>query len=222
VVVVGGVMVVGLSQLDSESEAAFFGLVFICLGEVLQAFQFIQEEYFYDRFDVEPVRLVGLEGLFASATAAVLLTILQFTECSHMMCTHGRMEDTFLAIRQMRDNPTIFKLHLCCLVSVAVFNVSSNFVTKYGSATQRAVTDNCRTVLIWSYFLSFGNSHTHETFDLVQLGGFVMIVLGSLVYNEIVVLNCWKFGANTREKRESLPESRMVESEFESELSRLT
>ena len=40
---------------------------------------------------------------------------------------------------------------------------------------------------------------THETFDWKQLIGFVILVFGSLMYNEIVVFPCGGFDQNTKE-----------------------
>ena len=40
---------------------------------------------------------------------------------------------------------------------------------------------------------------THETFDWKQLIGFVILVFGSLMYNEILVFPCGGFDQNTKE-----------------------
>ena len=38
-------------------------------------------------------------------------------------------------------------------------------------------------------------------FDFLQLGGFIVLVFGTLVYNEIIVLRFWGFDYNTKTER---------------------
>ena len=55
-------------------------------------------------------------------------------------------------------------------------------ITKYASAAQRSTIDTCRTMVIWGVFLALGK----EKFLVGQLMGFIILLLGTLVYNEIV------------------------------------
>lgn len=38
----------------------------------------------------------------------------------------------------------------------------------------------------------------HESFNTLELFGFILLVLGTLVYNEIIVLPFWGFDKNTK------------------------
>ena len=55
-------------------------------------------------------------------------------------------------------------------------------ITKYASAAQRSTVDTCRTLVIWCVFLAMGS----EKFLIGELFGFFLLVLGTLVYNEII------------------------------------
>jgi hypothetical protein len=55
-------------------------------------------------------------------------------------------------------------------------------ITKYASAAQRSTVDTCRTLVIWCVFLALGK----EKFIVGELFGFFLLVLGTLVYNEII------------------------------------
>ncbi len=68
-------------------------------------------------------------------------------------------------------------------------------ITKYASAAQRSTVDTSRTLLIWFYFLSIG----HEHFLWGQAAGFVLLVVGTLVYNEIVEVPISFMNKNTKE-----------------------
>jgi hypothetical protein len=68
--------------------------------------------------------------------------------------------------------------------SIASFNAFGVAVTKNASSAQRSTIDTSRTVLIWVVQLATGA----EQFDPIQLVGFILLVIGTLVYNEIVII----------------------------------
>ena len=90
--------------------------------------------------------------------------------------------------------------------SIASFNAFGVSVTKNASSAQRSTIDTSRTVLIWVVQLILGAEH----FDWLQLVGFILLVLGTLVYNEILVVPWYGFDQNTkaaikrREKEEGI------------------
>jgi len=74
-------------------------------------------------------------------------------------------------------------------------------ITKYASAAQRSTVDTSRTLVIWLVFIFMGT----EQFLVGELAGFVLLVLGTLVYNEIIELPFAFMNHNTKaniEKRE--------------------
>jgi hypothetical protein len=73
-------------------------------------------------------------------------------------------------------------------------------VTKHASAAQRSTIDTSRTVLIWIFFLAVPIYGAHlEHFKLLQLFGFIFLVFGTLVYNEILIIPYFGFDKNTKE-----------------------
>lgn len=80
------------------------------------------------------------------------------------------------------------------IVSIACFNAAGVTVTKNASAAQRSTIDTCRTLLIWVISLLIGWEH----FYWQELIGFILLVGGTLVYNEIIVLPCELFSKNTK------------------------
>ena len=67
-------------------------------------------------------------------------------------------------------------------------------ITKNASAAQRSTVDTCRTLVIWCVFLSLGK----EKFIFGELIGFVILVLGTLVYNEIIEVPIPMMNFNTK------------------------
>ena len=67
-------------------------------------------------------------------------------------------------------------------------------ITKYASAAQRSTVDTSRTLVIWIVFIFMGTEH----FIWGEFFGFVLLVLGTLVYNEIIVLPISFMSENTK------------------------
>lgn len=71
---------------------------------------------------------------------------------------------------------------LISIVTIAGYNATGVMITKYASSTQRSTIDNSKTVIIWLVFLYTGE----EKFLWFELAGFVLLTIGTLVYNEII------------------------------------
>ena len=75
--------------------------------------------------------------------------------------------------------------------SMYIFGLS---ITKLGSAAQRTTIECARNIIVWVFFMTvpvFGKIIEH--FMWLQLLGFVILLLGVLVYNEILIVPFWKF-----------------------------
>lgn len=56
-------------------------------------------------------------------------------------------------------------------------------MTKELSATTRTVLDSVRTIIIWVFSLLF----EHEQFSFIKLGGFVILLTGMFLYNDVLL-----------------------------------
>lgn len=83
---------------------------------------------------------------------------------------------------------------MCNILSIAGFNFTGVMITKYASASQRSTIDTCRTMVIWCVFLAAGK----ERFLVGELLGFVILVFGTLVYNEIIEVPIVFMNSNTK------------------------
>lgn len=96
----------------------------------------------------------------------------------------------------MQAEPEIIYLSLGMMLSIAMFNCFGIFITKVASSAQRATIDTSRTLIIWIVSCLLGN----ETFHWQAIFGFILLVLGTLVYNEILVIPFFGLDQNTKEK----------------------
>ncbi len=116
------------------------------------------------------------------------------------------LEDTAYAFTQMSQNWHIPLEVVGIILSIAFFNGFGVATTKNASAPQRSTIDTSRTLLIWIFFLAYPGP-AQETFHWMQLAGFILLVAGTLIYNEIVVVPLLGFDENTKEAIKKREES---------------
>ena len=194
------------------------GIILMCTSQFFSSTEYVFQEKFIKHYDVHPFQLVGFEGLWGSLMYSVLLIIFQYVDCNGWdinirdgICfyhdelkqvynetsgdyytvneTISRIEDSNYAFRQMGDNAALLVIYIFYIVSIAMYNIVGINLTKLVSSTARAVVDTVRTVFIWLFFLIFEPvANTKEGFYPLQLVGFIFMVFGTIVYNEIVAI----------------------------------
>ena len=124
---------------------------------------------------------------------------MQFIPCNDdAVCPYGKVEDTPQAFYEFGQNNWIWVFGVGTSFSIAFFNAFGVAITKYASAAQRSTIDTCRTLIIWMFFI-FYQGPGHERFIWLELVGFVMLVLGTFVFNEILIIPFCGFNQYTKE-----------------------
>ena len=218
VIVISGLVIVGINALlngnASSGENPGFGIFLIIISQLFSSFLFISEEKILKAYEVAPLKAVGLEGMWGVLCYIVLLFIFYFIRCEEWpdflknVCIldtgtkEMRFENAIFAVKQIYES-TQLKCFLCLyILSIAFFNFSGLTISKNVSSTARTIVDTLRTIVIWVFFLTmpFVPEDTKETFSWLQLLGFSILILGGVIYNEILVIPFCGFGDNTKEK----------------------
>ena len=178
--IVAGVALVGFLGLmyktEGESLTSSTGIFLLLASQCFIGGQYITEEKILQGYYLDPFFLVGMEGFWGTVFSLICLPIYQKVG----------LEDTPQAFRYLRENPQLIIEACGIIMSIGAFNVCGIAVTKYASAAQRSTIDTARTLFIWVCSLILG----WETFIWGQFGGFIILTIGTLIYNEIIVLPC--------------------------------
>jgi len=188
VLVLLGLGCVGLSSVlfsssDSNAPNPLLGDVLIIAAQIVVSIQMVLEEKFVAKYNVPPLKAVGLEGAFGFVGTTFFLLIFYYIPGSS---GGNHLESTPDAFVQM-SNSWVVALALCgTVVSISFFNFFGLSVTKALSATTRMVLDSIRTFVIWGISLAIG----WQEFQYLQVIGFVLLLAGTFVYNKIIPLPC--------------------------------
>ena len=202
-----GLILTGISPMvegDDEENSEFKGIILIIISQIFSAIQYVVEEKIVRSYIVDSFQMVGFEGMWGSIVYIVVLIIFQFIKCNDFnqnlkenICAYRDnydgniyLEDTNFALKQMIKKKILILLFILYITSIGIFNISGINLMEYSSSAARAVLDNLRTILIWFYFLLIPQSSNYEeleeTFKYLQLLGFILIIIGNLIYNEIL------------------------------------
>ena len=179
---------------EKENQTHITGIVLILLGNIIWSLQYILEEKLFTTYDVTPLYGVGTEGLAGVIYFIVLLFIFQNTKCSPKylgnsktdgLCIYGVVEDSVRALAQMVHNGVLLGTSIGYIFIVSLMNFSLIGVVKYGSAIHGCIISNLKTLVLWGISTIF----LKEDFNwMVFVGFMVFVLLGSLIYNELIVL----------------------------------
>ena len=157
------------------------GVLMIAGAQIFTATQFVFEEFILERYSIEPLKMVGWEGLFGFTITAIGMGVL------HALIGRtpsGRLGyfDAQEGLREFVQVPGILFSSILIMISIGGFNFFGLSVTRTVSATSRSTIDTCRTLFIWIVSLGLG----WESFKWLQILGFALLVYGTFLFNDLI------------------------------------
>ena len=164
------------------------------------------EQKLLSKYHLEPLQVVGYEGMFGLAIELVLLPILTFIPCGFGVeaCVFSYRGMPFLErperyFAEIGANGALLFFVILGIFSIATFNICGVTVTKYINALARSIGDVTRTVLVWAIGIlvtvTAGVTRPNLQWELtnagailVELLGFIILVTGNLIYNKVIKL----------------------------------
>ena len=202
VLVMLGIVIVGLSSLlvsvtatqiitsamsttPDSAIKTLLGLMVVFGAQIFSALQFVWEEKMMEDHLVEPLLVVGLEGLFGIFQVLILMWLLHFFIGSTPQGRSG-IFDMREAWHQTMGVKNVRISAVGCAISIALFNVSGMTVTKYLSATTRSTIDTFRTLGIYAVSVALGWEVLYPVSGTVQILGFVILAYGTFMFNGVI------------------------------------
>lgn len=166
---------------STEALWTIIGVLMIALAQIFTATQFVLEEWILEQYALEPLKVVGWEGLFGLIVTIIAMIILHLVVGRTEQGRNGYF-DAEEGWREMTHNKAIAVSSVLIMISIGGFNFFGLSVTRTVSATARSTIDTCRTLFIWIVSLGLG----WETFKWLQIVGFALLVYGTFLFNDIV------------------------------------
>ncbi|XP_021378022.1 solute carrier family 35 member F6-like [Mizuhopecten yessoensis] len=196
----GGLVLVGCSSIfkaDSSNRNAgntILGIILIISSQIVSASQMIIEETFLKKKSLHPLQVVGLEGSYGVIFMSVIvLPAMYYIPGSDV---NNSYENSLDALYQIANDSRLLVFCLLYLLSIAFYNYFGLAVTKSLTAVHRTLIDACRTIIVWGIDLfvyyafdkGFGEPFD-KTYGLLQVDGFLFLLIGTALYNNLVDLS---------------------------------
>ncbi|KAI0603517.1 hypothetical protein F4775DRAFT_37150 [Biscogniauxia sp. FL1348] len=165
----------------AEALRAVAGVLLIAGAQIFTATQFVLEEYLLENSSIDPLQVVGWEGLFGLASTLITMLVMHFAVGRTDAGRYG-IFDMVEGFRQMTEYKAVLVSSFLIMISIGGFNFFGLSVTRSVSATSRSTIDTCRTLFIWIVSLGLG----WETFKWLQVAGFALLVYFTFLFNGIV------------------------------------
>eukprot|EP00767_Chilomastix_cuspidata_P001282 gnl/Chilomastix_cuspidata/142.p2 GENE.gnl/Chilomastix_cuspidata/142~~gnl/Chilomastix_cuspidata/142.p2 ORF type:complete len:476 (+),score=243.61 gnl/Chilomastix_cuspidata/142:1373-2800(+) len=201
-----GLCGVGISATLNQSASAdetetgtttdlLIGMACCLVSQLIYAFQFVFEEITMADFDASPNMVVGIEGGYGFILM-VLIVCPVFGAIGY--------EDDVEALQMIGNNLFLLIPLVVFIVIIAAYNFCGQNVTQLLNCTTRTILEALRALTVWifsmlEYYISYGlASRSKETnpdwklnvfgdswekYSWVQLIGFVLLAIGSLIFN---------------------------------------
>ncbi|OKL60312.1 hypothetical protein UA08_04132 [Talaromyces atroroseus] len=173
--------VVASTARTPEAVRVIIGVLLIAAAQIFTASQFVIEEWILENYSMAPLAVVGWEGVFGFLVTVIAMIILHLTVGSTETGQYGYF-DLEEGWRQVTSNRAIAVSSFLIMISIGGFNFFGLSVTKAVSATTRSTIDTSRTLFIWMVSLALG----WESFKWLQVLGFVLLVYGTFLFNDII------------------------------------
>lgn len=174
---------------------AVIGDAFIIVSQLLSAIQSVVEEKFLKKFNVDPLKVVGWEGLFGFVMMFLAFMpmyyipwhfTLNYNENnSSSEQVEARFEDAIDAFSMMFNNKFILISSIGVVVSIAIYNFTALTVIKKWNATTFIVLDSTRTMFVWGMTLILPGWQIFQPF---QPAGYFLLVVGTFIYYNILFM----------------------------------
>jgi len=155
------------------------GDIIIVCAQLVAAVQMVVEEKFISKYNVPPLQVVGWEGVWGFSILSCIIVVMYYIPGSS---AGNHLENAPDAFVQLKNSWIVLVAVVGNILSIAFFNFFGISITKYSSATTRMVLDSIRTVVIWAVGLAAG----WEVFQYLQIIGFVLLLAGTMLYNEVL------------------------------------
>jgi hypothetical protein len=133
----------------SSSAQKLQGITLILLGQFFCAVQIVVEEVLMTRYQITPVLLVGLEGMWGVLMLLVILPLLSLTPSDDGVLSTVFFESTYDTFTKLANSSTLVALVLAYCLAVWAYNIASNVVTKKFNAVVRSIFEAVRVVGVW-------------------------------------------------------------------------
>jgi hypothetical protein len=175
------------------------GVILILGGQVLQGGQLVWDETMLTRFKLPVLLVVGMEGVWGMVIEIVIGQWFTFifpgNDPSPLGGSLEYWGDTMISLSHSWK---LVVIGIASVISIGAYDCSGMTVTARASAVHRTIFEALRTATTWVAMLLIelfapDYGERWEVWSWLELGGFVLLVFSSLVFNDVLRIPCIQY-----------------------------
>jgi hypothetical protein len=173
---------------------------------MFQGFCYCYQENLLDKYEVKVMQMIGFESMVGAITSSVLMLIAMNITCPNaQFCNKEKgfpIDSPPTAFYDLGFNNAGLLFTLTCF-SIMIFNLCGLTITKNAGAVFKVILDTLRTITVWiiSVIIRFEDLKPAGKV-ILELSGFIFLIMGNLIYNELVVIKFCGLDKNIKKNRE--------------------
>jgi hypothetical protein len=143
---------------DESFQSQIIGTILLLLSILFNSMGLIAEKWIFNKYEISPLKMVFLEGIYGLIVLLPLTIGFQFISCpwdskSECVNVDGEyyLENIRLYWEQVTGNTFLMLLNFGLVLSIAISVPIAVTVSKLISPVSRSLADVCRTVFIWLF-----------------------------------------------------------------------
>ena len=184
------------------------GYVIMLISLVFNGFYYAYEQLLIRRHSIDPLQMVGCEGCFGMLIVLLVSLTLSLVPCGlgEKYCAYdphgyGYFERVDQFWTELGTHWFLGLLSVVGVITVGAYNLNGVRITKMIDALTRSLLNITKTSIIWmaGIILTFALNNDDYRLEsrsvwvnLVKAGGFCCIIVGTLIYNQLIFKKYFK------------------------------
>ena len=198
-----GFILICINRLIKLENLLVIFIVFICVHIVYSVKQ-INDKYIMDKKYISPFYLLLYQGIIGSIFTIICIFISYAIPCKEnwTFCEGNKFEDFTEVINKLGQHLDVIPFLFLLLFSSTFVNVFLMLIKKYLTPTHRSVADSFNAFFTWAYTFTYdqGWSNKWDSMNFLDIFGYLLIIIGCLIYNEIIILHVLGLDRDTKKE----------------------
>lgn len=186
---------------DSEKDSwkVGLGMILMSVAIIVEGFFYAIEQRLFQKYHIEPIKLVGMEGVSGVILSLAAIMIASSVELTHIsqdtsVCVDGKKyaEGGLTALREIFGNSALLGYCIGMMCFLCLFNILGVYVTKLINAQARCLMQTARALLIWvvGLIITWAGEKGYESDKLLiimlKLVALALLLFAVLFYTELI------------------------------------
>lgn len=199
ILIVGiGFITISVNRLISYSNDIFplqYLILFFLIHSIYSIKQ-INDKYIIDKLYMSPYVLLFYQGIIGFVICLVIVGIFSLIHAINDTFLSSNLtyfeNDTFSQVWDVFHLNAINGYLILLTITGTFVNIIFMLIKKFFSPTHRSIADSLNAFSTWAYLFCFSNTEWTIQWDwlkLLDIFGYLVIIIGSLMYNELLIVH---------------------------------